>query len=157
MSRRGLAALLAALAPLVFAAGAMAQWVPSGALAKVRSSAIATRPAGDCGRVAARSADDLPLPAVVDLVRKKDPGAEQFYLVHEYGHIALADLQRGRGRLLGGTRAGEGAQRRALPERRDPPLRCAVPTSRARATARPASARKGSATAPECDSLSSCK
>ena len=24
------------------------------------------------------------------LVRKKDPGAEHFYLVHEYGHIALA-------------------------------------------------------------------
>ena len=28
-------------------------------------------------------------PHVVALVRKKDPGAEHFYFVHEFGHIAL--------------------------------------------------------------------
>jgi hypothetical protein len=90
MSRRGLGALLAALPLLVFAAGAMAQWLPSGALAKVP----VVRDCDETGGDVAVSRLDPPTiylcPRVVDLVRKKDPGAEQFYLVHEYGHIALA-------------------------------------------------------------------
>jgi hypothetical protein len=90
MSRRGLAALLAALPLLVFAAGAMAQWVPSGALAKV----LVVRDCDETGGDVAVSRLDPPTiylcPRVVELVRKKDPGAEHFYLVHEYGHIALA-------------------------------------------------------------------
>ena len=90
MSRRGLGALLAALPLLVFATGAMAQWLPSGALAKVP----VVRDCDETGGDVAVSRLDPPTiylcPRVVDLVRKKDPGAEQFYLVHEYGHIALA-------------------------------------------------------------------
>jgi len=71
------------------AGAAHAQWRPTGPLAAVP----VIRECDETGGDIAVSRLDPPTiyicPRVVDLVRKKDPGAEHFYLVHEYGHIAL--------------------------------------------------------------------
>ena len=76
---------------LVFAAAAAhAQWVPSGPLASV----LVVRDCNDTGGDVAVARLDPPTvyvcPRVVELIRKTDPGAEHFYFVHEFGHIALA-------------------------------------------------------------------
>ena len=121
----------------------MAQWVPSGArCAKVP----VIRDCDETGGDVAVSRLDPPTiylcPRVVDLVRKKDPGAEHFYLVHEYGHIALATSSEAEAdcwaaRELAKAHNGERYLNAAIRHFHAP-----VPTSRARATARPASARK---------------
>jgi hypothetical protein len=65
------------------------QWVPAGALAAVP----VIRDCNETGGDVAVSRLDPPTvylcPHVMSLVRKKDPGAEHFYFVHEFGHIAL--------------------------------------------------------------------
>lgn len=85
MKRRRLSAGLLAL--LLPAATAWAQWAPTGALAKVPVVRDCNETAGD---VAATRLDPPTIyvcPRVVSLVRKQHPGAEQFYLVHEFGHV----------------------------------------------------------------------
>ncbi|MCE9658183.1 MAG: hypothetical protein K8R60_06450 [Burkholderiales bacterium] len=84
-------ACLTTLAFLAVAAGnAHAQWRPTGALAAVP----VIRECDETGGDIAVSRLDPPTiyvcPRVVELARKSDPGVEHFYLVHEYGHIALA-------------------------------------------------------------------
>jgi len=79
------------LAPLLFAlaSAAEAQWVATGALAAVPVIRDCTETGGD---VAVSRLDPPTVylcPHVGALVRKKDPGAEHFYFVHEFGHIAL--------------------------------------------------------------------
>ena len=89
MSARAVAAGLAALVLLV-PAGAGAQWLPTGALAAVPVVHDCHETGGD---VAATRLDPPTIyrcPLVVRLIRRKDPGAEHFYLVHEYGHIAMS-------------------------------------------------------------------
>ncbi len=81
----------ALLAPLLItlAAAAQAQWLATGALATVPVIRDCTETGGD---VAVSRLDPPTVylcPHVVALVRKKDPGAEHFYFVHEFGHIAL--------------------------------------------------------------------
>ena len=83
-------ARLSTLALLAAAAGAaQAQWRPGGMLATVP----VIRECDETGGDIAVSRLDPPTiyvcPRVVERVRKSDPGAEHFYLVHEYGHIAL--------------------------------------------------------------------
>ncbi|MEO5844309.1 MAG: hypothetical protein ABIQ33_05660 [Caldimonas sp.] len=71
-------------------APARAQWVPSGPLASVLVVRDCTQTGGD---VAVSRLDPPTVylcQRVVRLVRQKDPGAEHFYFVHEFGHIALA-------------------------------------------------------------------
>lgn len=66
----------------------MAQWVPTGALAKVPVVRNCNETAGD---VAATRPDPPTIylcQRVMGLVRQKYPGAEHFYLVHEFGHVA---------------------------------------------------------------------
>jgi len=89
MTRRRIAAAMAALVLGAVGAPAHAQWVPSGPLASVRVVQDCTQTAGD---VAVSRLDPPTVylcPTVVRLVRHKDPGAEHFYFVHEFGHIAL--------------------------------------------------------------------
>lgn len=68
---------------------AHAQWVPRGALAAVPIVHGCDETGGDV----AVSRLDPPAVYVCDrvvrLIRTKDPGAERFYLVHEFGHVAL--------------------------------------------------------------------
>ena len=89
MIRPTLARLLT-LALLVAAAGAaQAQWRPTGTLAAVPVISECDETGGD---IAVSRLDPPTIyicRRVVELVRKSDPGAEHFYLVHEYGHIAL--------------------------------------------------------------------
>ena len=89
MNRRAVAAALASLVLVPAGAPARAQWVPSGPLATVRVVQDCTQTGGDV----AVSRLDPPTVylcgSVVRLVRQKDPGAEHFYFVHEFGHIAL--------------------------------------------------------------------
>jgi hypothetical protein len=90
MSNRRRAAAVSAL--LLVASGhapAHAQWVPSGPLASVLVVRDCTQTGGD---VAVSRLDPPTVylcPAVVRLVRQRDPGAEHFYFVHEFGHIAM--------------------------------------------------------------------
>jgi len=88
-NRRGIAALAATFVVALMHAPARAQWVPSGPLATVLVVQDCTQTAGD---VAVSRLDPPTVylcPTVVRLVRQKDPGAEHFYFVHEFGHIAL--------------------------------------------------------------------
>jgi hypothetical protein len=74
---------------LLLASPAEAQWVPTGSLAAVP----VIRDCNETGGDVAVSRLDPPTvylcPHVVALIRKSDPGAEHFYFVHEFGHIAL--------------------------------------------------------------------
>ena len=74
---------------LLLAAGAArAQWVPTGALASVPVVRDCNETAGD---VAATRLDPPTIylcPRVVSLVRKQYAGAEHFFFVHEFGHVA---------------------------------------------------------------------
>jgi len=87
--RRHIAAVVAFLVLALARPSAQAQWVPSGPLAAVRVVEDCTQTGGDV----AVSRLDPPTVylcrTVVRLVRQKDPGAEHFYFVHEFGHIAL--------------------------------------------------------------------
>ncbi len=88
--RRFLAAAAAALILATAPAQAHAQWVPTGPLARV----LVVRECNETSGDVAVSRLDPPTvyicPAVVRLIRREDPGAEHFYFVHEFGHIALA-------------------------------------------------------------------
>ena len=78
------------MAPLLAlrASDASAQWVPTGALAAIP----VIRDCNETGGDVAVSRLDPPTvylcPTVIALVRKQDPGAEHFYFVHEFGHLA---------------------------------------------------------------------
>ena len=68
---------------------AQAQWLPTGALAAVPVIQECDETGGDIAVTRLDPPTIYVCRRVVALVRKKDPGAEHFYLVHEYGHIAL--------------------------------------------------------------------
>ncbi|HEV7576202.1 MAG TPA: hypothetical protein VGO85_09170 [Caldimonas sp.] len=91
MPNRSCRAVVATALVLVLAAAPVqAQWVPSGELANVLVVHDCSQTAGD---VAVSRLDPPTVylcDTVVRLVRKKDPGAEHFYFVHEFGHIAMA-------------------------------------------------------------------
>ena len=90
MNRRFVAFVGAHLLLLLSCQPARAQWLPSGPLAAVLVVQDCTQTGGD---VAVSRLDPPTVylcPAVVRLVRKNDTGAEHFYFVHEFGHIALA-------------------------------------------------------------------
>jgi hypothetical protein len=87
---RALAPLLAVVLLGLGAGRADAQWRPSGDLAAVPVVRDCLETGGD---VAVSRLDPPTIylcPNVVALVRAANRGAEHFYLVHEYGHIALA-------------------------------------------------------------------
>jgi len=89
VTRRRIAAAAAPLVLGVIALPTLAQWVPTGPLASVLVVQDCTQTAGD---VAVSRLDPPTVylcQTVVRLVRQKDPGAEHFYFVHEFGHIAL--------------------------------------------------------------------
>jgi hypothetical protein len=90
-TRRRIAVATTALALLACGVPieANAQWVPRGALAAV----LVVHECDGTGGDVAVSRLDPPTVYVCDhvvrMIRAKDPGAEQFYFVHEFGHIAL--------------------------------------------------------------------
>ena len=79
---------MAPLLLLLAAGGVQAQWAPSGALAAIP----VIRDCNETGGDVAVSRLDPPTiyvcRTVVRLIRRTSPDAEQFYLVHEYGHVA---------------------------------------------------------------------
>ena len=79
------------LAVIVVAApfGAAAQWRPTGPLASVLVVDDCNETAGDVMASRLDPPTVYVCPRVVSLVRKDHPGAEQFFLVHEFGHLAL--------------------------------------------------------------------
>ena len=82
------AAILAFPLLLWPAAWACAQWVPTGTLAAVPVVQDCNETGGD---VAVSRLDPPTIylcQRVANLVRKKNPGAEHFYFVHEFGHVA---------------------------------------------------------------------
>ena len=90
-TRRRIAVAAAALS--LFSSGMIAvaneQWIPRGELAGV----LVVHDCDETGGDVAVSRLDPPTVYVCDrvvrLIRAKDPGAEQFYFVHEFGHVAL--------------------------------------------------------------------
>ena len=83
-------ASLTVFAVLAAAAGAAAaQWKPRGALAAVPVIRECDETGGDIAVTRLDPPTIYVCRRVVELLRKADPGAEHFYLVHEYGHIAL--------------------------------------------------------------------
>lgn len=88
MNRCFPAAVLAALLLLLAAARAHAQWVPRGALAAVPVVQDCDETGGDVAVSRLDPPTVYMCPIVVKLIRKKNPGAEHFYFVHEFGHIA---------------------------------------------------------------------
>jgi hypothetical protein len=78
-------ALLAASVPT----GVHAQWIPRGDLARVLVVHECDETGGDVAVARLDPPTVYVCDRVVRLVRAKDPGAERFYLVHEFGHIAL--------------------------------------------------------------------
>ena len=80
-----LAALALGLAPAIV----HAQWKPAGALAAVPVIDECRETGGDVMAARLDPPTIYVCPLVVALIRKEHPGAEHFYLVHEYGHIAL--------------------------------------------------------------------
>ncbi len=89
MNRFIVAALLLSVLCLVPAAGARAQWLPTGALKAVPVVRDCNETSGDVA-VSRRNPPAVYLcPIVVKLIRKNYPGAEHFYFVHEFGHLAL--------------------------------------------------------------------
>jgi hypothetical protein len=89
MGNRRFLTAIGALLLLGAGAPARAQWVPTGPLAAI----LVVHECNDTGGDVAVSRLDPPTvyicPTVVRLIRKTDPGAEHFYFVHEFGHIAL--------------------------------------------------------------------
>ena len=64
-------------------------WVPHGALASVQVIHDCDDTGGDVAVTRLDPPTIYVCPRVVALIRRKNPGAETFYLVHEYGHVAL--------------------------------------------------------------------
>lgn len=88
VNRFFLAALLTPALLLLPAVRAHAQWVPTGALKAVPVVQDCNETSGD---VAVSRLDPPTIyicPIVVKLIRKKNPGAEHFFFVHEFGHVA---------------------------------------------------------------------
>ncbi len=79
--------VLAVLAAL--ASPAEAQWRPRGALASVPVIRECDETGGDIAVTRLEPPTIYVCPRVIELARKADPGVEHFFLVHEYGHIAL--------------------------------------------------------------------
>jgi CDP-diacylglycerol pyrophosphatase len=77
--------IIVAVAP----AGAAAQWRPTGQLASVLVVDDCNETGGDVMVSRLDPPTVYVCPTVVKLVHKDHPGAEQFFLVHEFGHIAL--------------------------------------------------------------------
>ena len=76
---------------LLFAAAfaAQAQWRPTGALAGVPVIRECDETGGDIAVTRLDPPTIYICPRVVELARKADPGVEHFFLVHEYGHLAM--------------------------------------------------------------------
>jgi hypothetical protein len=88
VNRCFLAAILTPLLLLLPAIRVYAQWVPTGTLAAVPVVQDCNETGGD---VAVSRLDPPTIyicQAVVKLIRRKNPGAEHFYFVHEFGHVA---------------------------------------------------------------------
>ena len=87
---RSTRACLTTLALLAASPGAAhAQWRPTGTLAAVPVIGECDETGGDIAVSRLDPPTIYVCRRVVELLRKADPGAEHFYLVHEYGHIAL--------------------------------------------------------------------
>ena len=83
-------ARLSTLVLLVAAsAQAEAQWRPTGVLATVPVIRECDETGGDIAVTRLDPPTIYVCPRVVELARKADPGVEHFFLVHEYGHIAM--------------------------------------------------------------------
>ena len=81
---------LSTFALLLAAAGAAgAQWRPTGVLAAVPVIKECDETGGDIAVTRLDPPTIYVCPRVVELARKADPGVEHFFLVHEYGHIAM--------------------------------------------------------------------
>lgn len=74
---------------LAAALPAHAQWTPTGALARIPVYRDCDDTGGDVAVSRLAPPAIYVCPAIVRFIRRHDPGAEHFYLVHEYGHIAL--------------------------------------------------------------------
>ena len=66
-----------------------AQWRPTGVLAAVPVIRQCDETGGDIAVTRLDPPTIYVCPRVVELARKADPGVEHFFLVHEYGHVAL--------------------------------------------------------------------
>jgi hypothetical protein len=83
-------ARLSTFALLLAVAGAtQAQWRPTGDLAAVPIIRECDETGGDIAVTRLDPPTIYICPRVVELARKADPGVEHFFLVHEYGHIAM--------------------------------------------------------------------
>ena len=80
---------LVAVLLLVPALRADAQWVATGALADVPMVQDCHETGGDVAVSRLEPPTVYLCPTVVRLIRRKYPGAEHFYLEHEFGHVAL--------------------------------------------------------------------
>ena len=91
--RAGGAALLAAAFAAALCAdpavSAPAAWTPTGSLAAVPVIHDCDDTGGDVAVTRLDPPTIYVCPRVVALIRRRNPGAETFYLVHEYGHVAL--------------------------------------------------------------------
>ena len=85
----GLALAIGACLCASAAVAAPGAWVPTGALAAVPVIKECDATGGDVAVTRLDPPTIYVCPRVVALIRRKNPGAETFYLVHEYGHIAL--------------------------------------------------------------------
>jgi len=79
--------VLAVLAAVV--RPAEAQWRPRGALAAVPVVRECDETGGDIAVTRLEPPTIYVCPRVIELARKADPGVEHFFLVHEYGHLAM--------------------------------------------------------------------
>jgi len=77
--------VVVALTPVAVAA----QWRPTGQLASVLVVDDCNETGGDVMVSRLDPPTVYVCPTVVRLVRKQQPGAEHFFFVHEFGHIAL--------------------------------------------------------------------
>lgn len=87
--RRIRSALLVALPLLLPATAAHAQWVPKGSLAAVHVVDDCHETGGDVMVSRLDPPTIYVCPSVIRRVRREHPGAEHFFYVHEFGHIAL--------------------------------------------------------------------
>ena len=89
MIRTAFASLTTFVLLAAAAGGAEAQWRPRGALAAVPVIRACDETGGDIAVTRLDPPTIYVCPRVVELARKADPGVEHFFLVHEYGHVAL--------------------------------------------------------------------
>lgn len=82
-------ALAAAMLCGALAPPAVAQWRPAGELARVPVVRDCDEVAGDVAATRLDPPTVYVCPRTMALVRRSDPDAEHFYLVHEFGHVAL--------------------------------------------------------------------